>query len=275
MSAVDDAVAAIGAVADQSRARDRDRAGRVRNALAMTDADAEAAVAEMLSNGLNRQTSHDDGPTLARVRQRLAVRMAESGEEPPAALDGLEVRTTAASFTMGRPRARTEPPRPAEVRRDTNPARADLERHYGAHTLVERHEAGHVVAAWALGLDVAKVDVAGSGHFGFTELSRGTTDDEKALIVMLAGMRAERSHIAWDDDLEEIWARTDDHARIEERIDTLGLAPADAAGLRAHLVERVDELLRRHERQLNRVHSALVHQRIISGARLAELLGQT
>jgi hypothetical protein len=97
------------------------------------------------------------------------------------------------------------------------------------------------------------------------------------LMVCLAGMRAERSHVSWDDSLEALWERSPDWEVVEDRIGFLGLSRSDESALRAEMVERVDEILDRHWRKLDAVARALssTDGRILSGEKLAALLGDT
>ena len=145
-----------------------------------------------------------------------------------------------------------------------------MDAYYQHHDILPRHEAGHTVAAWALGLGVQYV--AAAGPRGLTQTTLEPDAEEKELMLLLAGMRAERSHVRWFDGLRLRWPGTEDHVLFEKRVARLGLRSTDASHLRTMLASYVDELLNDHSRKLDLVHDALARARVLSGPKLAALL---
>jgi hypothetical protein len=149
--------------------------------------------------------------------------------------------------------------------------REQLEAYYASESFVEAHEAGHALTAHLLGVPVRSVSVVG-GIDGETTMGSGIDDDQTALMVLLAGWRAERLHARWIDDLDALWQRQHDRESVDERLLLMGLTRSDETFVREAMIEAVDELLERHGETLDRLHRVLVRDGTVMGARLAELL---
>jgi len=284
MRTTEQMIAAIGAVADRARARDGDKARRVKSARGVSDLDMKMATQRLVSgkttldravDTLNRMLSGDrsgisthdraEALVLKRALDRAGVRPEERGS-----IYGLQTRN---SGFIGRSPVGTAVP-PSGVREAPREQYTDaqLEKHYSRWEIVATHEAGHVVVAHALGIPVRSVSIIGGIH-GCTELLHGVDDDEQAFALLYAGMLAERTDSLWNPALEGIWARTADFETIEERWATMGLSRADEKAARVHVVEMVDEILERHRDKVERVAKALMQHRTLSGKRLSDLLG--
>lgn len=151
--------------------------------------------------------------------------------------------------------------------------RHNLEMYFARYTFVERHEAGHAVVAHALGLPVEGIDAGHSGHFGVTQLRGWLVDRESALMVLFAGIRAEQSHRAWDDELKGLWPLQDDMHLAEEIIASLKLSSDDEAALRTSILDRVDDLLARNMHKVDELAEALFRPRKLDRDQVAAILG--
>ncbi|GAB7005791.1 hypothetical protein JCM18899A_32640 [Nocardioides sp. AN3] len=151
-----------------------------------------------------------------------------------------------------------------------------LEKYYRQFSLVERHEAAHAVVAHALGVPVERIDVGHVGDNGATRCAfEGGDSVESYLAVLFAGCRGERDHNAWVPELEALWVDQTDTLRANQVIVELGLSVGDEIALRTRVEERVDHLLSRNFQKITAVASALLRHRVLDGAQLAELLGES
>ncbi len=93
--------------------------------------------------------------------------------------------------------------------------------------------------------------------------------------MLFAGCRGERDHNAWVPELEALWVDQTDTLRANQVIVELGLSVGDEIALRTRVEERVDHLLSRNFQKITAVASALLRHRVLDGAQLAELLGES
>lgn len=152
---------------------------------------------------------------------------------------------------------------------------AELERlrtDYARYPLVQRHEAGHVIAAWSLGYGVRHVDAGFSGHCGSTQLVASVADPQDALLVLSAGMAAERTHKAWVDDYRKLWPHSDDRARIGEWWSYLRLSVVEEGKAHTRIDAYLDDLLSRHSRVLDDVATELQKRHALGADDLSRLL---
>jgi hypothetical protein len=142
---------------------------------------------------------------------------------------------------------------------------ADLAAEYaGLSGMVERHEAGHVVVAWSFGYVVDLAEVARVGDCGSTRLTRGMSDPEHQLVLLAAGVAAERTHRSYDTAYEVLWRNAGEGSDFELLRACVG--GSSAAELEDAIDWARDEawfILREHRGQLDRVAVALgVHRRL-------------
>jgi hypothetical protein len=116
--------------------------------------------------------------------------------------------------------------------------RPDLVRRYKDLRLVEYHEAGHVVAAWALGYDVLRASVDRAGHCGETGLAARVAAPWDMMAILWSGMAAETQHPKWNGELSELWSDCEDSDRFARMAGEYEpIAGKVASGRAARIVE--------------------------------------
>jgi hypothetical protein len=284
MNKLDYAVALIGGLADQARSRGQVAKAAPKSSTAPVDARMLEALAG-LSHAEARDALTDIPADVRRRLQRDALRgsltrsggtiqIGEQHAVRPAPVRRSQDETIAPGAFAESIRARRTASPKGRIRQaldagELERLRVDYANHPG---LVARHEAGHTLVAWALARGVQHVEIGFSGHCGLTRLSREVDDPQEALMLLSAGMLAERGHRAWDPAYEKIWPHNDDHHRVGEWWSYLDLSAVDEGRARSRVGQQVQELLDRHRRLVDDVAGELQQRRRLNSDDLARLL---